>query len=103
MRSLPHGGAAAISAYGHSSSYKSKNGIQLKGTIKEIPDIDEMKEAIDLYSTTFPGAGEKFLSAEEHVLPSCSSTLFKFVPVSYKLLDPDADRSDLEYLPWRGN
>ena len=100
MKSLPDGEPAAISAYTHTSTYIDKSGIQLKGVIREIVSVDEMKAAIERYSEAFAGAREKFLSPEEHIQADCSSTLFKFVPTSYKLLDPSADRSDLDYMPW---
>lgn len=101
MKSLPPGARAAISAYSHNSNYKVKSGVQIRGRIEEIKEVAEMSAAIELYSNTFDGARAKFLSPEEHVEPSASSTLFRFVPESFKLLAPELDRSDLHYTSWK--
>lgn len=91
---------AALTIYDHYSNYHLKSGIQIRGRLLEITDVESMRNEIERYSLRFSGSGEKFGNASEHIDPLCISTLFKIVPSEYKLLLGDSGRSDMDYRTW---
>jgi uncharacterized protein YhbP (UPF0306 family) len=97
---LPLSNSAALTVYRHDSSFAKKAGIQLKGKILRITDETCMAGCVELYSEVFAGAREHFDPVSVLVRPDAPSTLFRFVPELYKLVDGWSDRFDREYRPW---
>lgn len=93
--------SASLSAYDHSSTYRRKSGIQMKGRVSRITREEDMTAMIKLYSQAFSGAGEKFSTPSYHASDAASSTLFRFIPKAYKLLSANSSRSDLHYQRWQ--
>jgi uncharacterized protein YhbP (UPF0306 family) len=91
---------AALAIYRHESTYSRKAGVQIRGVIERIVDPGEMARCVDLYSTAFPGARERFDPLEVLVRPDAPSTLFKFVPEQYKFINDWSGRYDKEYQLW---
>lgn len=90
---------AGLTVYYHQSEYDAKYGVQLKGAVRRIVDIQEMRQATMLYDQRFAGAAAKLPSMEELVAPECSSTFYYFEPSAFKIIDesPAANRTMSEY------
>lgn len=97
MRSLFSKPLAALAVYRHDSTYKVKAGLQLKGTVERISDPVVMSAAVDLYSSKFDGAREKFAPIDDLVGPHAESTLYRFIPQAFKFTDGWQERTDMDY------
>ena len=97
MSALRNDPRAALSFYWHASTYETKAGVQLKGIVDRVSDVRDITRAVDLYSDAFEGARAKFAPVEDLVKPDCESTMYRFVPTAYKVVDGTSDRLDLEY------
>jgi uncharacterized protein YhbP (UPF0306 family) len=91
---------AALAVYRHDSSFRLKAGVQLKGRIHRISDEGQMTDCMERYSQVFPEAREGFDPIAVLVRADAPSTLFRFVPAWYKVVDGWSDRFDREYLEW---
>lgn len=100
MVSLKRNPAAALAVYDHNSNYKDKAGVQLRGTVSPINEIEEMRTYVEKYGSTFAGSLEKFDPVETLVSTDASSTLFRFQIISYKFTDSRQGFADTEYQNW---
>lgn len=101
MLALAECESASLSVYDHSSTYQRKSGIQLKGSVRRVELEEDMSAMIDLYSNAFSGAREKFSTPNHHASAAATSTLYRFIPKTYKLLSAKSSRSDMHYQPWQ--
>jgi uncharacterized protein YhbP (UPF0306 family) len=97
IQSIRRDRRAALVVYCHDSTYNLKSGLQLKGEVVRVREADELRIAVDLYSTQFKGAREKFAEIEHLASPEAESTLYRFIPSAYKLTDGLTKRTDSHY------
>lgn len=97
MSSIRADPLVAIGVFRRDSSYKQKAGVQLRGVVSAIESVDEMAAAVKNYSTSFEGSAEKFGAPDELVKPGAESTLFRFRPTAYKVVDGWSGRMDDVY------
>jgi len=75
--------------YDHASNYHDKFGVQLRATCVRVLDLEEMREAVDLYSAHFPGARERFAPLNTLISPEARSTMYRTTIVAAKMVTPD--------------
>jgi len=101
------GGSAnvAVSLFDPLSTYHSKKGLQLRGSVRDISGMDEMRRTVDAYGERFPGSAAKLPPISTLCERDCASTFFLFVAEAFRLTleTPDANLSmpvfiDAEYL-----
>lgn len=87
MTNLSQDARAALVVYAHESTYASKVGVQLKGTVREARDVAEMDAIVERYSAEFDGAGKKLGSSAELLQADTASTFFVFDASWFRLID----------------
>jgi uncharacterized protein YhbP (UPF0306 family) len=97
---LASNNVAALTVYRHDSTFKLKAGVQLKGSIQRILDEGQMTDCVERYCEVFPEARGGFDPIAVLIRADAPSTLFRFVPARYKVVDGWSDRFDREYLEW---
>lgn len=88
---------AALAIYDAGSSYGSKRGMQIVGTVSRITDETKMRDAVERYSAAFDGARERFASLAELIADDASSTMYRFEIRSWKHTDTDRGLEPLKY------
>jgi hypothetical protein len=91
-------GRAALAVYRHDSTYDIKVGVQVLGEIVPIRDEGEMRQEVDRYSERFEGSATKFAPIDELVRSDAFSTLYRFNPTHYKVMDLRVPRVDQTYV-----
>lgn len=76
-----------------------KEGLQLKGTVKVITSVPEIKNALKLWNQANPGA-ENFISYDNMVKKVISSKIYKIRPTLFKYFN-EALYGDKELKVWK--
>jgi nitroimidazol reductase NimA-like FMN-containing flavoprotein (pyridoxamine 5'-phosphate oxidase superfamily) len=102
MVNLANDPRTALAVYDHESNYHAKRGVQLAGTVREIPAVEEMTDVVGAYCERFPGAEKKLGRPETLIGASVGSTFFVVEVATFRLVDegPDGNATMLEMAPW---
>lgn len=89
----------ALSIHDPESTYHKKTGIQLRGHCTRVVDEAELRDAIDLYSSTFDGARERFDPVDILLSDKVKSTLYRINVVSGKMVTLEGHMSEYKDMP----
>lgn len=80
-----------IAAYAHNSNYNDKYGVQIKGDVERVLELNEMGLVTELYESSFAGSSKKLPSLEELCSADVASTFYKFTCRAFKITDETSD------------
>lgn len=78
---------AALMIYDHASDYSSKVGVQIKGSVREVRDAEEMEAIVGRYGATFSGSDKKLGPIAELLDEATASTFFVFEANEFRMIE----------------
>lgn len=89
---------AAASVYLPGSNYtQRKAGIQTRGKVERVRDIQEMAKAVALYAKAFKGSKKKFEALPDLVSEFVKSTMYKYTLEEVKVMDSAKEMHEEKY------